>query len=63
MSNAPSAFKEQWEAKKVLKHAKKKAKRQLLAQGFNKKEANVKISEALTRIASSPMRRASGRGR
>jgi hypothetical protein len=63
MSNTPSTFKEQWEAKKVLKHAKKKAKRQLLAQGFNKREANTKISEALTRIASSPARRASGRGR
>ncbi len=59
----PSAFKQEWEAKKLLKRAKKKAKHQLEKQGFGRKEASKQVNTAINRIASNkPIKRAAGRG-
>jgi hypothetical protein len=59
----PLTFKEQWELKKVMKRAKKKAKHSLQQQGYGRREASAKVNEAITRIASNkPMKRAAGRG-
>jgi hypothetical protein len=62
MSDTPSAFKEQWEAKKLLKRAKKKAKKQLQTEGYSKDEANKQVKAAVNRIVTNPIRRSSGRG-
>ena len=37
--NQPSQFKQEWEAKKVLKRSKKKAKKELLIRGHSAGEA------------------------
>lgn len=59
----PSTFKQEWEAKKLLKRAKKKAKKTLQSQGFGRRESSMKVNEAVARIASNkPERRAAGRG-
>lgn len=58
----PISFKEQWEAKKVLKRAKKKAKKSLQHQGLGRKEAAKAVNTALNRIANKPEKRAAGRG-
>lgn len=48
---------------KLLKRAKKKAKKQLQAQGYSYKESTNLIKHALQRIASNkPERKAAGRG-
>ena len=61
--NQPSAFKQEWEQKKLLKRAKKKAKHQLEKQGFGRKEASKQVNNAVNRIASNkPTKRAAGRG-
>ena len=61
--NAPSKFKEEWEQKKLLKRAMKKAKKSLQSQGFDKKEATKQVNSALKRIASNkPTKRATVRG-
>ena len=57
-----STFKQQWEAKKLLKRAKKKAKNQLQTEGYSKSEATTKVNAALKRIVASPVRKATGRG-
>ena len=58
-----STFKQEWEAKKLLKRAKKKAKKSLTQQGFGRKEASKEVNKAVNRIASNkPMQRAAGRG-
>lgn len=63
MSEQPSTFKQEWEAKKLLKRAKKKAKKSLQQQGFGRREASAKVNAAVGRIASNkPERRAAGRG-
>ena len=57
------SFKEQWEAKKLLKRAKKKTKKSLLDKGHSPKEATGMIKQALKAIQSNkPMKRAAGRG-
>ena len=57
------SFKEQWEAKKLLKRTKKKAKKELLQRGHSPKEATGMIKQALKNIQSNkPMKRAAGRG-
>jgi hypothetical protein len=57
------SFKEQWEQKKLLKRAKKKAKHSLQKQGFGAKEASKSVNAAVNRIASNrPMKKAAGRG-
>lgn len=62
----PLSFKEQWEQKRLLKRAKKKAKRVLKDQGFSKKETSHSIKNALNRIAQNksnkPEKKAAGRG-
>lgn len=59
----PSAFKLQWEAKKLLKRSKKKAKNHLLQKGHSPKEATGMIKKALKNVQSNkPERRAAGRG-
>jgi len=62
MSDTPSAFKQEWEAKKLLKRAKKKAKTQLQKEGYSKGEATKQVKAALNRIVANPIRKASGRG-
>jgi hypothetical protein len=59
----PMSFKEQWEQKKLLKRAKKKAKHNLEKQGFGRREASSKVNEAVNRIANKPERKSAGRGR
>ena len=59
----PLTFKEQWEAKKLLKRTKKKAKKDLLQRGHSPKEATGMIKQALKNIQSNkPIKRAAGRG-
>ena len=60
----PISFKEQWEAKKLLKRTKKKAKKELLQRGHSPKEATGMIKQALKTIQSNkPERKSAGRGR
>jgi ribosomal protein L22 len=60
----PISFKEQWEAKKLLKRTKKKAKKDLLQRGHSPKEATGMIKQALKTIQSNkPERKSAGRGR
>lgn len=59
----PISFKEQWEAKKLLKRAKKKAKHTLQKQGMGRREASSKVNAAVNNIAGKPIRKSSGRGR
>ena len=62
----PLTFKEQWEQQRLLKRAKKKARRVLEKQGFSKKETSHSIKNALNRIAANqsnrPEKKAAGRG-
>lgn len=58
----PSAFAEKWHADKLLKRAKKKAKKSMVAKGMSKKEAGSLVKKAVNNIANKPMRRAAGRG-
>ena len=59
----PSQFKQEWEAKKLLKRAKKKAKKTLQSEGYGSKEATKEVNAALKRIVSNkPVKRAAGRG-
>jgi len=58
-----STFKQEWEAKKLLKRTKKKAKKDLLKRGHSPKEASGMIKQALKNIQSNkPIKRAAGRG-
>jgi hypothetical protein len=59
----PLSFKEQWEQKKLLKRAKKKAKHTLQSQGFGRREASKEVNKAVNRMASKPMKKSAGRGR
>jgi hypothetical protein len=59
----PSQFKQEWEAKKLLKKSKKKAKKSLMERGHSPKEATGMIKQALKNIQSNkPVKRAAGRG-
>jgi len=60
----PLSFKEQWEAKKLLKKAKKKARNNAMKQyGMSKGEATSAVKRAVGRIATNkPVTRAAGRG-
>lgn len=58
----PLSFKEQWEAKKLLKRSKKKAKKNLQTQGFGRREASKQVNAALDRIADKRVKKAAGRG-
>jgi len=59
----PLTFKEQWEQKKLLKRAKKKAKHTLQSKGLGRREASKEVNKAVNRIASKPIKKAAGRGR
>jgi hypothetical protein len=58
----PLSFKEQWEAKKLLKRSKKKAKKNLQTQGFGRREASKQVNAALNRITDKRVKKAAGRG-
>ena len=58
----PSEFKKQWEAKKLLKRAKKKAKHSLEKQGYGRTESAKLVNTALTNMSNKPVRKAAGRG-
>jgi hypothetical protein len=60
---SPLTFKEQWEQKKLLKRAKKKAKHTLQSQGFGRREASTAVNKAVTNLAKKPMKKSAGRGR
>ena len=47
----PSTFKQEWEAKKLLKRSKKKAKKSLIDQGHSEKEATRMIKQAMKIIS------------
>lgn len=58
-----SSFKQEWEAKKLLKQAKKKARKTLQQKGFSHSEATKLVKQSINRIASNkPVKRAAGRG-
>lgn len=60
----PSAFKQEWEAKKLLKRSKKKAKKSLLEKGHSPKQASSMIKQAIKNISSNkPEKKTAGRGR
>jgi hypothetical protein len=59
----PLTFKEQWEQKKLLKRAKKKAKHNLQSQGFGRREASTAVNKAVNNLAKKPMKKSAGRGR
>ena len=58
----PSAWAEQYHAEKLLKKAKKKARKNLQSKGLSKSEATKLVKGAVNNIANTPMRRAAGRG-
>jgi hypothetical protein len=60
---APLSFKEQWEQKKILKRARKKAKHTLQSQGFGRREAGKAVNKAVNNLAQKPMKKSAGRGR
>jgi ribosomal protein L22 len=63
MEQESSQFKQQWEAKKLLKKSKKKAKKSLMERGHSPKEATGMIKQALNNIMSNkPVKKAAGRG-
>lgn len=59
----PSQFKQEWEAKKLLKRSKKKAKKELISKGFDPSSASSMVKRAIKNIANrAPEKRAAGRG-
>lgn len=58
----PLSFKEQWEAKKLLKRSKKKAKKNLQKQGFGRRESSKQVNAALDRMIDKRVKKAAGRG-
>jgi hypothetical protein len=58
----PLSFKEQWEAKKLLKRSKKKAKKNLQKQGFGRRESSKQVNAALGRMVDKRVKKAAGRG-
>lgn len=60
---AESAFAQKYHAEKLLKRAKKKAKKSMVAKGMSKGEAGKLVKQAVNNIANRPMKRSAGRGR
>lgn len=58
----PMTFADKWHAEKLLKKAKKKARKSLQAKGIPKKEATKMVKGAVNNIANKPVKRAAGRG-
>jgi len=59
----PSDFAEKYHAEKLLKRAKKKAKKTMISKGLSKGEAGKLVKQAVNNIANRPMKRSAGRGR
>jgi hypothetical protein len=59
----PMTFADKWHAEKLLKRAKKKARKTLQAKGMSKSEATKLVKGAVNNIANKPMKRSAGRGR
>ena len=58
-----SDFAQKYHADKLLKKAKKKAKKSMVEKGLSKKEAGKLVKQAVNNIANKPMKRSAGRGR
>lgn len=58
-----TTFAEKWHAEKLLKRSKKKARKQLQAQGHSHGEARTMVKQAVNNIVAKPIRKAAGRGR
>lgn len=60
----PSAFKQEWEAKKLLKRATKKAKKSMQNRGHGRRESAMMVNKALKTIVNDnrPERKAANRG-
>ena len=59
-----SQFKQEWEANKLLKRSKKKAKKDLVKRGHSPSEATSMVKQAFKSIhTNKPQRKAAGRGR
>jgi hypothetical protein len=59
---APMTFADKWHAEKLLKRAKKKARKSLQSKGIPKGEATKMVKGAVNNIANRPVKRAAGRG-
>jgi hypothetical protein len=59
----PMTFADKWHADRLLKRAKKKAKKSMVAKGLSKKEAGKLVKQAVNNIANKPIKRSAGRGR
>ena len=59
----PMTFADKWHAERLLKRAKKKAKKSMVAKGMSKGEAGKLVKQAVNNIANRPMKRSAGRGR
>ena len=59
----PMTFADKWHAERLLKRAKKKAKKSMVAKGMSKGEAGKLVKQAVNNIANKPMKRSAGRGR
>ena len=46
----PSQFKQEWEAKKLLKQTKKKARKSLMERGHGRKDASKMVNKAIKNI-------------
>ena len=55
-------FSEKWHAEKLLKRAKKKARKQLQTKGFSHGEATKLVKQTVNKIAGRPVQRNVGRG-
>lgn len=55
-------FADKWHAEKLLKRAKKKARKSLQTKGMTKREATKLVKGAVNNIANRPVKRAAGRG-
>ena len=58
----PMTFADKWHAEKLLKKAKKKARKQMQAKGYSHSEATKMVKQAVNRVAGKPIKRAAGRG-
>jgi len=58
-----SSFKQEWEANRLLKRAKKKARKTLQQKGLSHGDATKLVKQSIRQITSNkPERRAAGRG-
>jgi len=55
-------FKEQWQQRKWVKRSKKKAKKELMKNGYDRSTASSMVKKAIRNIVSKPERKAAGRG-